>query len=100
MRPTINWYGRGRPGMKWRQIDRTDSSPPTANLLARLQRAKCDRPVRPSRRQKAMNKLHRIIHRAALPLATFGPGREDLPTDSGLLDSFIRRCQAMDRPRI
>src|SRR5262249_25204386 len=47
-----------------------------------------------------MNLLHRIIHRAALPFATFGPGRDGLPTDSGLIDSFIRRCQAMDRPRV
>jgi len=47
-----------------------------------------------------MSLLHRIIHRVALPLATFGLDRDDRPTDNSLLDSFILRCQAMNRPRV
>ena len=47
-----------------------------------------------------MSLLHRIIHRVALPLATFGLDRDDRPTDNSLLDSFILCCQAMNRPRV
>ena len=47
-----------------------------------------------------MSLLNRIIHRVALPLATFGLDRDDRPTDNSLLDSFILCCQAMNRPRV
>jgi hypothetical protein len=49
---------------------------------------------------KTMSKLQRIVNRVALPLTTFGLNGEDGPTDDSLLHHFVRRCQAMSRPRV
>src|ERR1700730_7999258 len=47
-----------------------------------------------------MSLLHRIVYRCAQPLASFGLGRDDRPTDPSLLDRFVSRCQAMNKPRV
>src|SRR5205807_9809561 len=57
-------------------------------------------PLGHNRDRKIMSLLHRIIHRVALPLATFGLDRDDRPTDDSLLDSSILRCQAINHPRV
>jgi SAM-dependent methyltransferase len=47
-----------------------------------------------------MHLLDRIIHRVALPLTALEPDRDDGATDSSLLDHFVARCRAMERPRV
>jgi hypothetical protein len=47
-----------------------------------------------------MSKLERIVHRAALPLTTFGLGRDDDATGDAVLDRFVQRCRAMEHPRV
>jgi SAM-dependent methyltransferase len=48
----------------------------------------------------APSKLHRIVNRVSLPLATFGLDREDCPNDNSLIDRFVARCAAMNDPRV
>jgi hypothetical protein len=47
-----------------------------------------------------MSLLQRIVRRAALPLATFAPGLERGLAEITLLDRFVARCRAMERPRV
>lgn len=47
-----------------------------------------------------MNILYRILNRVVVPLATFGISRDDHPNGNSVLEGFITRCQAMNRPRV
>ncbi len=47
-----------------------------------------------------MSLLHRFVDRVGLPGTSFGRGREESFTEATLLDNFVRRCQAMESPRV